>query len=158
MIRVTPTRIELLVQLSGIVARGLAAGLSTTITDEQITTIATSSASAAAAIIGDLQADPQILPLRAEQAAVIFAALQSGNWQITSPEITSTASTSVSCVAAIPPALPGSPYADVLDMQISAAVQVFAGLALGLSSITGEQITALATLSATAVAAIRSAN
>lgn len=153
-------------QLSARIFGGLADGLSTTITGGQISTLASDSATAAAAIIAALpgvsypQSAPEVIALRAEQAAAIFAGLASGLVGINGSQITALATTSVACLTAIQSAVTtaiGSASSGAIDQQIQSAVQVFSGLALGLASISGGQITTIAASAAAAAAAIQTA-
>ena len=153
-------------QVAGQIFGGLAASLSTTISGGQITTLATDSATAAAAIIAAVpgssapQSTPDVIALQAEQAATIFAGLASGMASITGSQITSIVATAVTVWPLFKPRSSRRSAPHLLEtskIQTESAVQVFAGLALGLSSISGGQITSIASSAATAAAAIQTA-
>lgn len=226
---------ELQSKITARIFRGLAAELGTGITASQISSLASSSASAASAILSALPSGalPEVTGIQAERAADIFGALASGTpayftgsistagggtltvtamgatsgpiqvgqvltapgiaanttvtgfltgtggtgtysvsisqtvastaifASITGTQTTTLAVTAVACVTAVASAvntaLGNSTYPDVMTMRIESAVQVFAGLAVGLSTINGSQITAIASSAASAAAAIQAA-
>jgi hypothetical protein len=155
------TYVELQSRLASQIFRGLAAGLSTTLSGGQITSLAASSVSAASAILAGLQvgtAATGTIEFQAEQAAAIFCELASGLDTITGAQITSIAALAVSALTAIQTAvataLGGSATFQAATLQSRSAVQVFAGLARGLSSITPTQTNSIAALAASAAGAI----
>lgn len=159
-----PSYVELQSRLAAQIFRGLAATLGTTITSGQITSLAASSASAAAALLAGLPvgtAAPGAVECQAEQAATIFSELASGLDTITGAQITSIAALAVSSLAAVQTAvntaLGDSATYEAVTLQSRSAVQVFAGLARGLSSITPTQTNTIATSAASAAAAIQAA-
>jgi len=154
--------VEFQSRLTAQIFRGLAAGLSTTITGTQMATISAASTSAAAAILAALPvgtASPGTIEFDAEQCAAIFSELASGLDTITASQISSIATLAVSSLsavqAAVNTALSDSATFQAATLQIRKAVQVFAGLAQGLSSITSTQINAIAGLAATSAGAIQ---
>jgi hypothetical protein len=156
--------VEFQSRLAAQIFRGLAAGLGTTITGTQITTLAASSASAAAAILSALPvgtAAPDTIEFEAQQAAAIFAELASGLDTISSAQVSSIAGLAVSSLTAVQAAVNSSIGAvsnfEAVTVQSRSAVQVFAGLARGLSTITPTETNTIAGLAATAAGAIQAA-
>lgn len=156
--------IEFQSRLAAQIFRGLAAGLSTTITGTQITTISAASTSAAAAILAALPvgtAAPDAIEFEAQQAAAIFAELASGLDTISPAQVTSIAGLAVSSLTAVQAAVNSSIGAvsnfEAVTVQSRSAVQVFAGLARGLSTITPTETNTIAGLAATAAGAIQAA-
>ncbi len=156
--------VEFQSRLAAQIFRGLAAGLSTTLTGAQITSLAASSASAAAAILAALPvgtAAPGAVEFQAEQAAAMFSGLASGLDTITPTQIASIATLAVSSLtavqAAVNSAIGATATFQAVTLQSRTAVQVFAGLAQGLSTITPTQTSTIAGLAATAAGAIQAA-
>jgi len=136
--------------------------LGTSITGSQIATISAASTSAAAAILAALPvgtATPETVAFEAEQCGAILYELASGLDSISPAQVSSIAGLAVSSLTAVQSAvnsaLDSASNFEAVTVQTLSAVQVFAGLARGLSTITPTQANTIAGLAATSAGAIQ---